>query len=61
MKNSTQRNNSSQATVSQQKKLSFYEEHYILEPDDYGKDNCYFEYECDDLEPIYFSSYQLAI
>lgn len=31
----------------QQKELSFYEENYILEPEDYEIDNCYFTFEGD--------------
>lgn len=33
MNNSTQRNDSPKGNISQQKRLSFYEENYILEPE----------------------------
>ena len=42
---STQRDDGRQGIVSQQKHLSFYEENYILEPEDYEEDRGYFEYE----------------
>ena len=48
MKNNTQRNDNQPSCVSQQRHLSFYEEHYILEPEDYEEDNGYLQYESDD-------------
>lgn len=48
MKNNTQRNNNLEGCISQQRKLSFYEENYILEPEDLDEDKGYFEYESDD-------------
>ena len=50
MKNNTQRNGDPQSCISQQRKLSFYEENYILEPEDYENDNGYFDYESDDTQ-----------
>ena len=61
MKNSTQRNIGKQSGVSQQKQLSFYEENYILEPEDYEKDNGYFQYESES-DVLYFEeSYKRAM
>ena len=50
MKNCTQRNHDPQSCISQRKHLSFYEENYILEPEDYEHDNGYFDYESDDTQ-----------
>lgn len=62
MKITTSGNDSQQSNIPQQKKLSFYEENYILEPEDYQKDNGYFGYESDDTpDVIYFEDYQLAM
>ena len=38
MKTNTQRNGSPKEGVSQNKQLSFYEENYILEPENYDSD-----------------------
>ncbi len=46
MKNNTQGFNDHAGCVSQNK-LSFYEENYILEPEDITADNHYFEFEGD--------------
>lgn len=43
MKNNTERNDSQQGSVSQQHKLSFYEENYILEPESNDDDSFYYE------------------
>ncbi len=48
MKSNTQRNDNQTSCVSQQRNLSFYEEHYILEPEDYDQDNGFLQYESDD-------------
>lgn len=48
MENNMQRNDSSINCISQPKHLSFYEENYILEPEDYNRDNGYFQYESDE-------------
>ncbi len=63
MKNSTQRNDIQQGCISQQRKLSFYEENYILEPEDYENDNDYFNYESDGTQDgaYYDESCQLVI
>ncbi|MCF6132512.1 hypothetical protein [Flavobacterium wongokense] len=63
MKNNTQRNGIQQGSVSQYKTLSFYEENYILEPEDFEKDNGYFVYESDDSNDVIYlgDSYQFAI
>lgn len=45
MKNNTLENRDQEGRLSQQKKLSFYEENYILEPDDYEIDKGYFLFE----------------
>jgi hypothetical protein len=47
MDNYTQGNKSRQIAIFQERQLSFYEENYILEPEDYEKDNGYFMYEGD--------------
>lgn len=56
MKNNTQRNDDQQSCISQQKHLSFYEENYILEPEDYEKDNGYLEYEDQEIADIVFNN-----
>lgn len=61
MKNNTQRNDNQQSCISQQKNLSFYEENYILEPEDYNQDNGYFQYESDDTVVSLEESYQVAM
>ena len=52
MKNNTQRNDIQQGCISQQRKLSFYEENYILEPEDYENDNGYLKYESDETQEM---------
>lgn len=52
MKNNTQRNDIQQGCISQQRKLSFYEENYILEPEDYENDNGYLKYESDETQDM---------
>jgi hypothetical protein len=54
MKSNTKGNDGQQTCISQQKHLSFYEENYILEPEDNEKDNGYFEYEGDDPQNFCF-------
>jgi hypothetical protein len=46
MNDYTQGNQNTQTAISD-RHLSFYEENYILEPEDYEKDNGYFVYEGD--------------
>ncbi len=45
MKNNTLENSDQVGRLSPQKQLSFYEENYILEPDDYEVDYGYFLFE----------------
>jgi len=45
MKNKSTETRDQVDRLSQQKKLSFYEENYILEPDDYEIDKGYFMFE----------------
>lgn len=63
MKTNTTSNKEQQTGTSPEKHLSFYEENYLLEPEDHQKDNEYFNYESDEnLELVYAEySYQLAV
>ncbi len=62
MSNTTHRHNDQIGCVSQKRHLSFYEENYILEPDDANTDNGYFQFEgeIDSDAMEYFSSYEVV-
>ena len=57
MKKSTQGNTNQMGYVSQLKKLSFYEENYILEPVDINADNHYLDFEGDINSDISYHEY----
>lgn len=43
MRTNTERNDSQQGSISQQKRLSFYEENYILEPENPDDDSSFYD------------------
>lgn len=63
MKNTSKETHNRPSGTSQPKHLSFYEENYLLEPEEYAKDNGYFDYESAEAsDPVYLNdTYRLAI